>query len=266
MLGAEGKADARSHILEVWRKGQFTNALTLASEAITNAPKDSRLLHLRAQMRSMLHDHTNAVADLTAALKLEPESSFLVQERAMEYFRLGRFDDSVADFDRYNVLLPAIAPQNWKRGIALYYAGRFADGRKQFELHQTVNPDDVENAVWHFLCTAREQGIEAARKQLMPISGDTRVPMKEIHDLFEGKAKPEDVMAAAKANDTSPEGQKYQNFYAHLYLGLYFEATGETNLVREHILAALPLGAPDDYMADVARVHAQRILAVSDSK
>ena len=263
---ADSKADARTHILEVWRTGQFTNALTIASEAITAAPKDSRLLHLRAQMRAMLHDHTNAIADLTAAIKLEPDSSFLVRERGAEYFRLGRFEESVADFDRYNELLPSIAPQNWQRGISLYYAGRFADGRKQFELHQTVNPDDVENAVWHFLCTAREQGVEAARKQLIPISGDTRVPMKEIHDLFEGKAKPEDVLAAAKGNDTTETGQRYQNFYAHLYLGLYFEATGETNLVREHILAALPLGAPDDYMTDVARVHAQRLAVASESK
>lgn len=266
LRAAEGKADARDHILEVWRTGQFTNALTLASEAITAAPKDSRLLHLRAQMRAMLRDHTNAVADLTAAISLEPDSTFLLRERAAEYFRLGRFKDSVGDFDRVNELLPAVAPQNWQRGISLYYAGRFADGRKQFELHQTVNPDDVENAVWHFLCTAREQGLPAARKQLMAISGDTRVPMKEIHDLFAGKAKPEDVLAAAKANDTSPEGQRYQNFYAHLYLGLYFEASGQTNLVREHILAALPLGSPEDYMADVARVHAQRFLPGNLSK
>ncbi len=263
---AESKADAHERILEIWHKGQYTNALTAANEAIAAAPKEARLWHLRAQMRAILHDDTNALADLSAALKLEPDSTFLIRERAVEYFRLGRFTDSVADFDRLNELLPTNAPQNWQRGISLYYANRFAEGRKQFELHQTVNPDDVENAVWHFLCTAREQGVEAARKQLIPIAGDTRVPMKEIHDLFAGKAKPEDVLAAAKANDTSPEGQRYQNFYAHLYLGLYFEATGNQSLVREHILAALPLGSPEDYMTDVARVHAQRLLASAQSK
>jgi lipoprotein NlpI len=263
---AESKADARERILEVWRTGQYTNALNAANEAIAAAPKEARLLALRAQMRAILHDHTNAVADLSAALKLEPDSTFLVRERAVEYFRLGRFAESVADFDRLNELLPAVAPQNWQRGISLYYAGRFGEGRKQFELHQTVNPDDVENAVWHFLCTAREQGVAAARKQLIPITGDTRVPMKEIHNLFAGKAKPEDVLAAAKANDTSPDGQKYQNFYAHLYLGLYFEATGDASQVREHILAAVQLGAPEDYMTDVARVHAQRLLAAASSK
>lgn len=257
--GAEGKPDARDRVLAIWRTGDRTNALAAAADAIAASPKEARLWHLRAQMRALLHDHTNAVADLTAALKLEPDSSFLVRERAVENFRLGRFAESVADFDRMNELLPAVAPQNWQRGIALYYAGRFAEGRKQFELHQTVNPNDVENAAWHFLCTAREQGLEAARKKLIPIAGDTRVPMKEIHDLFAGKLQPDDVLAAAKAGDATEAGQRYQNFYAHLYLGLYFEALGDTKQTREHILAAVPLGAADDYMADVALVHARRL-------
>ena len=161
---------------------------------------------------------------------------------------------------------PKSAPHNWQRGIALYYAGKFTEGRKQFELHQTVNPDDVENAVWHFLCTAREQGVEAARKQLIPIRGDTRIPMKEIHDLFAAKATPEDVLAAAAAGDATPADRRNRTFYAHLYLGLYFEALGDAARMREHILASLPLAAPDDYMGDVARVHARRLTAEPSPK
>ena len=266
LCAADSKTDAREQVLKLLRAGDHTNALAAATAAINAAPKEARFWHLRAQLHALLHDHTNAVTDLTAALKLEPDSTFLIRERAAEYFRLGRFAEAVADFDRMNELLPAVAPQNWQRGIALYYAGRFADGRKQFELHQTVNPDDVENAVWHFLCTAREQGLEAARKKLIPIAGDTRVPMKEIHDLFASRLQPDAVLAAAKAGDTTPAGQRYQNFYAHLYLGLYYEALGDIKLTREHILAAVPLGAPDDYMADVAAVHARRLLAENNSK
>lgn len=266
LCAADSKADARDHILQLLRAGDHTNALAAATAAIKAAPKEARLWHLRAQLHALLRDHTNAVADLSSALKLEPTSSYLIRERATENFRLGRFVESVADFDRMNELLPAVAPQNWQRGIALYYAGRFADGRKQFELHQTVNPEDVENAVWHFLCTAREQGVETARQKLLPISGDTRVPMKEIHGLFAGKLQPEAVLAAAKAGDTTPAGQRYQNFYAHLYLGLYFEALSDLKQTREHIFAAVPLGAPDDYMTEVARVHARRLLAANESK
>mgnify|MGYP000446850332 CR=1 FL=1 len=40
------------------------------------------------------------------------------------------------------------------------------EGRKLFELHRSVNPQDVENAAWHFLCAARVDGLEKARAQL----------------------------------------------------------------------------------------------------
>ena len=69
-------------------------------------------------------------------------------------FLAGRVKESVAGFDRVAALVPDAAPQLWQRGIALYYAGRYQDCRTQFESHRTVNPDDVENAAWHFLCVA----------------------------------------------------------------------------------------------------------------
>ena len=70
--------------------------------------------------------------------------------------------------------------------------------------------------------------------------------------LFAGKATPEDVIAAAQqAKGDDPM------FYAHLYLGLYFEAIGDREKTREHIFkAARDFKAPH-YMGDVARVHAR---------
>src|SRR5205085_8743876 len=101
-------------------------------------------------------------------------------------------------------LEPQQKPYHWQRGISLYYAGRFDDGKKQFELHQTVNTQDVENAVWHFLCTVRLEGLESAKKQLIPIEKDARVPMAQVHQLFAGKARPQDVLAAAQAAPPQP--------------------------------------------------------------
>jgi lipoprotein NlpI len=152
-----------------------------------------------------------------------------------------------------------MAPQNWQRGIALYYAGRFGDGRRQFELHQTVNTADVENAVWHFLCVAREKNVETARAQLIPIQGDARVPMKEVHRLFAGNATSADVMKAAEETPAEPRTKQKHLFYARLYLGLYFEATGDKTRAAENIRAAADMAPRDDYMGDVARVHARRL-------
>ena len=115
----------------------------------------------------------------------------------------------------------------------------------------------MENAVWHFLCVARKSGVEKARAGLIPIKDDSRVPMKEVHALFAGKAKPEDVLKAASVIGTSKPQLDRQLFYAHLYLGLYFEAIGEEAKAREHIKLAAGQYRTDDYMGAVARVHLQ---------
>ena len=127
--------------------------------------------------------------------------------------------------------MPDEAPHLWQRGIALYYAGRYGDCRRQFESHRTVNPDDVENAAWHFLCVAREQTPEKARAALLPVGPDPRAPMREVYQMFRGALTAEDVLKAA---GSVPRGQ----FYAHLYIGSVFEALGRKDLALKHIKEA----------------------------
>jgi hypothetical protein len=88
-------------------------------------------------------------------------------DRAVGEFEQGRFAASASTFDELAKVISDEAPQLWQRGIALYYAGRYGDCRRQFESHRTVNPDDVENAAWHFLCVAREdrrRRVESRRR------------------------------------------------------------------------------------------------------
>jgi lipoprotein NlpI len=241
------------------RKGDRAGAITMLGEILKAKPDDARAWHVRAQLRGLSGDDEGAVSDLTEAIQRESRSAYLVMERAMLYFRRNEIEKALIDFDRANEIEPRLAAQNWQRGIALYYAGRFADGRRQFELHRTVNPDDVENAAWHFLCTAREKGVEEARKSLIPVEGDTRIPMKEVQLLFAGKLKPEDVSKAAETAGASQRDLSKQRFYARLYLGLYFEAVGQADKARENIRAAADSAPRDDYMGEVARVHARRL-------
>jgi lipoprotein NlpI len=170
-------------------------------------------------------------------------------DRAVEDFRNGRIAESVLGFDRVAAALPDTAPQLWQRGIALYYAGRYKDCRAQFESHRTVNPNDVENAAWHFLCVARADSPRAAQSALLPVGDDTRVPMREIYKMFGGSLTPEQMLASAGSSSES-------QFYAHLYAGLYYEAAGKSSLAREHIeKAAADRYAIGGYMHMVARVH-----------
>jgi lipoprotein NlpI len=192
-------------------------------------------------------------------LKASPKNAAALQRRAEALCLLGRIDESVRDFDRVVELEPLGAAHNWQRGIALYYAGRFEDGAKQFEQHRVVNPQDVENAAWHYLCLSRAIGLPngpaEARKKLIPIERDHRIPLMKIHELYSGKATPDDVLAAAKAGKPDDNELFDRLFYAHLYIGLYYEAQGDAAKAAEHIRLSTQQGA-DGYMADVAHLHA----------
>jgi lipoprotein NlpI len=170
--------------------------------------------------------------------------------RAVAHFEAGRIAESAAEFDRLAHADPRAMPYLWQRGIVLYYAGRYGDCRDQFERHRAVNPNDVENAAWHFLCVARADSPAQARKALLPVGPDSRVPMRQVYELFRGTLTSDDVLRAAGAR---PEAQ----FYAQLYLGLYFEALGDATRALEHIKAAAAdrFAAAGDYMHMVARVH-----------
>lgn len=170
--------------------------------------------------------------------------------RATAHFQAGRVAESAAEFDNVVKLAPDYAPQLWQRGIALYYAGRYRDCRAQFESHRTVNPDDVENAAWHFLCVARAESVERARAALLPVGPDSRVPMREVYEMFRGTIGPEKVLAAAGASTAA-------QFYAQLYVGLYFEAIGRKADALAHIKAAAAdrYASAGGYMNRVARVH-----------
>jgi lipoprotein NlpI len=171
-------------------------------------------------------------------------------DRAVADFERGLISESAEGFDALIKARPDVAPELWQRGITLYYAGRFADCRAQFESHRTVNPNDVENAAWHFLCVARAESPAKAKAALLPVGPDARVPMRQVYDLFRGVLTPEAVLKAA---GSQPSAQ----FYAQLYLGLYFEALGDDRRALEHITAAAAdrFAAAGGYMHMVAKVH-----------
>jgi lipoprotein NlpI len=181
------------------------------------------------------------------------QSPQVMMSRAVTDFENGRFAESAAAFDAVAKAAPDQAPYLWQRGIALYYAGRYADCRRQFESHRSVNPDDVENAAWHFLCVARAESPAKARAALLPVGPDARVPMRQVYEMFRGTLTPEQVFAAA---GSQPDAQ----FYAHLYVGLYLESVGMKDRALEHIriAAADRYERYGGYMHMVARVHARK--------
>ena len=196
-----------------------------------------------------------AIAGYTKLIALDPTDAEAYHLRGCSQFKRGNIAESIADFDKYIELAPKAKVKHWQRGISYYYAGRWDDGIAQFEGYQTYDSNDVENAVWRFMCMARKDGLIKARKEILKIGDDKRVPMRQVYDLYAGKLTPDEVLAAAKEGEPGKDQLNRQFFYAHLYVGIYRELEGNKKSALEHLQKAAEEHRIGHYMWDVARVH-----------
>ncbi len=236
-----------------FKTGQFKVAIELADKAAKLDQKGAGGPLMAGLARLQLRDNEAALKSLTEAITRDPKLATAYDRRGDAYLKLGKFTDAVADFDKFLELEsnPTAAADHWRRGIALYYAGKFDAGRKQFDLHRTVNPQDVENSAWHYLCNARANSPKKAREDLIPVTKDGRVPMKQVLELFAGKIKPQDVLAAAEKAGLEGEMLTEARFYANLYVALYYESEGDAKKAREYLTTAVEKYKIGHYMWDV---------------
>ncbi|MGI9474968.1 MAG: tetratricopeptide repeat protein [Rubripirellula sp.] len=218
--------------------GTPTNSIALRSQAI------------RAMQSGESSEATKA-AD--ALLELAPNDARTLRLVGDVYLRSGDVDAAVKQFDRYLKLEPEALPGLWQRGIALYFAGKYGEGVKQFEVHRGVNPNDVENAAWHFLCVAKSRSFEEAEKLVLPAPNDARVPMAEVLEMLSDGdtdrvvSKMESVAAGSPDRDDA-------DFYGNFYLGLYADAQGDEAKALRYLKKSAE-DVPHHYMGDVARVY-----------
>jgi len=255
---AEEKPETRlllQQAKQAFQAGKRDDAIKIATQMIAGDPENASCYFLRARFYELGGKREWAVEDYSKIIEMAPFAPEARYHRATQYFLLGRIPESVADFNMLAEAQPDRAAQHWQRGIALYYDGKYDEGRKQFELHRTVNPRDVENSAWHFLCVARLKNIEEARKALLPVKDDPRVPMAQILDLYAGRATPEQVLKAAEDPGSQSGLVPLQQMYAHLYIALLYEVEGKKDLSRIHLQKAADLNLQNEYMWEVARVH-----------
>ena len=231
--------------------------LALAADEPTTAKGWLQLGAKQYQKR----DYDAAAESFGRCLALDKDNGDALDGRGSAQFMRGKFAESVADFDRAIKLRPETANGHWRRGISLFYAGKFADGKRQFEGYEKVDTNDVENAVWHFLCSARlEKDLDKAReKGLLKIGKDRRVPMTEVYMLYKGKMKPDDVLAVAKDAKLGEAERDQALFYAHLYLGIYADIQGQAAKAKEHLSQAAGKYKIKHYMGEVARIHLETL-------
>lgn len=253
---ADDKPNLSDQVTAAMKTNDVAKALKLTGDAIAANPKDAEAYFIRANVYMTDKKYEKAVADFTKTLELEPRDNLARNQRGIAYFKLAKIAESLADFDAYIEKVPQAAAAHWQRGLTLYYADKFAEGVKQFTTSDKAEPEDVENAIWHFLCNARVQGIDKARGEFFKVKADPRgTYMMTIYKMFKGEAKPEDVFKAAESGEGSKDPEQIRRFYAHYYVGMFLEATGEAKKSYDELKTAhdkYPIG---HYMMDVARVH-----------
>lgn len=261
-LDAEYLNQAKADAQRTLKKAQFGmlngahgDQSAALEEALALDPASEQLLLARAEAHEKAGRFGKALADYDKLLANNPDNLGILNHRGEVHFFHGDMAGAIADFDAFLKRVPAREPHHWQRGLAYYYAGKFKEGVEQFEIHREVNANDVENAVWQFICRAQLEGFDAAREKLMPIKGDARVPMKEIHQLFAGTLEPKDVIAACHEGDPSADDLRNHLCYAHQYLSLYWEAKGDAAKSLMHMKKSAVEHSMPHYMGEVSRVH-----------
>lgn len=244
------------------KQGDAGTALKHAEKAVAAEPKNPVCYFMRGEALGSQRKSAEAIKDFNKALDLDATFTLAVDRRGGEQFKLGNVKESIDDFNTFIKANPKDEAAHWRRGISFYYAGKYTEGIKQFVDGQIAYGTDVENAFWHYICAAKKDGVEKARKGILPIElsaggqfPDTRVPMKQIYDLIRGKCKPEDVLQAANESKLQGDEKNEALFYANLYLGLYYDVEGKSDKCREHMAIAVEKHKIGHYMWDVANVH-----------
>ncbi len=233
----------------------FVLSLALLCPCAAAKTKDPAALVEKARAAFEAGDHEKAIALAGEAIGAAPREARWWNLRGSLRFRAGAVAGSLADFNAAIELRPDLAPHHWKRGISLYEVGRYEAGRRQFEAHRKVNPDDVENAAWHFLCVAAVEGPEKAEAALLPVKKDSRVPMMPLYRMYAGEVPPEAVLEVVSARKPPERVRREWLFYAHLYIGLYHEAWNRPKQADKHLRLAAEEYRVSHYMGDVAQVH-----------
>lgn len=221
-------------------------------------------LQLRTQAAAALRtgDTKEAIAAANQLTKKFPQSPAAMLTAADTLLRCGKPAESLVHFDEYLKAEPNALPYLWQRGIAQYFAGRYQEGVKQFEVHRSVNPNDVENAAWHFLCLARADSFEKASSLVLPAPNDPRIPMEEVLKML----KSGDTSLVKNRINTVPEssGERARaEFYGFFYLGLFADAKGNQQEALQWLRKSAE-DAPHHYMGDVARVYVQYLIRELD--
>jgi lipoprotein NlpI len=243
--------------MAVGSMGRLKDSIADFTKAIELKPEVTTYMY-RGRMYSELDEHAKSLADFDRAVELDPKARGVHRQRGRELFKMGEIEKSITAFDRYVELEPDRENDLWERGLSRYYAGQFREAQKSFEDYHKVGPDDTENDLWRMLSQAEVDGLTEAQQVLKTLHAKRGGIFPPMYDLYTGKIKPDEAFTRATAEAARENDRNSQNFYANLYVGMWFVATKDKPKAIEHLEKAVALRSTD-YMWYVARVQLQRL-------
>jgi tetratricopeptide (TPR) repeat protein len=160
--------------------------------------------------------------------------------RADILFRLGRFEEAIEDYEKaIENEIPHTLDSCWELGLAQYYAGDFRGGKEQFARYNQVGPLDIENGIWQLLCVAEEEGMEKAIAAMPVYEEKVRPPFPALLDLYLGAGTVDAVLDEATQGVSAEDARTKNLFYAHYYIGKYYDITDQKNKALIHLQKAL---------------------------
>ena len=246
-----------------------TNAVLELVDRAVGVDVTNRFAYIkRAQLLDIFSLDERAVKDYSIAISYDPTFADVYQLRGCSHFKAGRLNDAVADWNTFLKLKPDKESLHWQICVAYAMQGQFNESRSQFEWHWTANTEDVEVALWHFMCTARLDGLEKARDSMMEVklSEDKRVPMEALYNFYAGKVTEADVWLAVEQGTPDDAERAKREFFANYYIGVHRQSEGKLPEAREFVEKALGIAyrnegfignSPGGQLraGDMARVH-----------
>jgi len=216
--------------------------------AIQLSPKLVSGYVYRAAVEEEMKDYAAAIADYTSGIALKPFMTEFHASRGTDYINTGRFADAETDYIFYTGIETDDAGGFFQLGFTQWAQGHFDKAVASFGTSRDLDSKNAYNALW------REIARSDANARGSTISRDGRKIAKDkwpvpIVDLFAGRTKAADVLAAAEKGDPKAiDGQKCE---AAFYVGAW-------ELAQKDVAGAEPLltrakdSCPDGYVEKIA--------------
>jgi lipoprotein NlpI len=213
------------------------NAGDLNSSLIPTAYLDRGVAHLRKG------ECKDAVGDLSTAIKLKPDSIDAYSWRAAAHACAGEKDEASADLDILIAKQPG-ANAYRARGKLHWFDGDFAAAAADFQQAAALSPASPYIVLWLEMSRLRTGTFDPAKAKHDIRSLDSDNWPMPVFDLYSGKTKTDDVMAAALNGDSAtPVGRQCE---ARFYIAEWWIANHNPGTAKP-LLEQAKATCPRDY-------------------